>query len=66
MESLTVECLRCGSTRSADRLAWRRIETGECPRCGYVGWAASAELNERVRRALRDHPVERRRLFVVA
>jgi hypothetical protein len=31
---------------------------GHCPRCDYVGWAASDELTEDERRALRDVPVE--------
>jgi hypothetical protein len=38
----------------------------ECPRCGYVGWAESSELSELERRALRDRPLERRRLHAVA
>lgn len=34
---------------------------GHCPRCGYVGWAFSDDLDEDERRALRDVPVEFRR-----
>jgi ribosomal protein S27AE len=67
MESRTVECLRCGSTRSTDRAAAaHHLEAGECPRCGYVGWAETSELSESTRRALRDRPLERRRLHAVA
>jgi Zn ribbon nucleic-acid-binding protein len=67
MESRTVECLRCGSTRKTDRRrAAHHLETGECLRCGYVGWAESSELSESARRELRDRPVERRRLHAVA
>jgi len=39
------------------------LTTGECPRCGYVGWARPDDLNERSRRALRERPLDRRRLL---
>ena len=65
METLTLECLRCGETRQATRNPWRRMQTGECPRCGYVGYATAGELTEGGRRALRDRPLERRRLYAV-
>jgi len=61
MEPLTVECLCCGAERTTEGR-----EAGECPRCGYVGWAASRELTEAERCALRERPVERRRLHAVA
>jgi len=56
-----VECLSCGETR---RVAPSRnhLQVGECPRCGYVGWAVTGELTELTRRELRDRPLERRRL----
>jgi ribosomal protein L37E len=60
METLTVECLRCGDKRDVEH-----HREGECPRCGYVGWAPTAELNEYVRRALRDRPPEIRSLRVI-
>jgi hypothetical protein len=53
-----LECLRCGDTRE---VAGR--DTGECPRCEYVGWAPVADLSEKLRRVLRDRPPERRRLY---
>ena len=61
---MTVECLRCGAARTAEPRAPRH-DAGECPRCGYVGWAASSDLDERLRRALRDRAVEKRRLHAV-
>jgi Zn ribbon nucleic-acid-binding protein len=61
MESLVVECLRCGSHRQADPAPLRTTDS-ECHRCGYVGWAAAANLSEHERRALRRRPLERRRL----
>jgi len=61
MESLVVECLRCGSHRQADDSPLRKASP-ECHRCGYVGWAPVADLTERDRRALRARPLERRRL----
>jgi hypothetical protein len=64
MESLVVECLRCGSHRQTDQTPLRKVSP-ECPRCGYVGWAAVAALTERERGALRARPLERRRLRLV-
>ena len=64
MESLVVECLRCGSSREAETQPspLRQVASPECPRCGYVGWAPVNALSERERRALRERPLERRRL----
>ncbi|HKI93123.1 MAG TPA: hypothetical protein VJ986_12550 [Gaiellaceae bacterium] len=64
MEAFTVECLRCGTTRPARRTVWRHVESCECPRCGYLGWAPSADLSETERRTLRERSVEHRRLRV--
>jgi hypothetical protein len=61
MESLVVECLRCGSHREGDRSPLRKAHQ-ECQRCGYVGWAPVGDLSERERRFLRERPLERRRL----
>jgi hypothetical protein len=60
--SVTVECLRCGERHELARAETGWLQEGECPRCGYVGWAESASLSERNRRALRDRPVEARRV----
>jgi len=59
MSPLTVECLQCGHPRDHSR----RSGAGECPRCGYVGWAPAGDLDERTRRLVRDIPLERRRLI---
>ena len=62
-----VECLNCGERREAQRNRVRSVvTTDECPRCGYVGWAATADLTEPARRLLRDRPLSRRRLLIVA
>ena len=61
MESLVVECLRCGSHRQTEASPLRKADA-ECNRCGYVGWAPVTALTERERRALRRRPLERRRL----
>jgi Zn ribbon nucleic-acid-binding protein len=63
MESLVVECLRCGSHRQADGYPLRKANP-ECPRCGYVGWAPAGDLTERERRVLQARPLERRRLRI--
>jgi len=66
MESTTVECLRCGETHQLASGPWRQLQSGDCPRCGYLGWAPIESLSEPERRALRDRPLERRRLYAVA
>jgi hypothetical protein len=65
VESLVVECLSCGELRHVLPIPWRRMDPDECHRCGYLGWARSVELNELMRRALRDRPLERRRIYAV-
>ena len=62
MTPSSLECLACGKRRSAVDSVHSHLATGECPRCGYVGWAPATDLTEFTRRALRDRPVERRRL----
>ena len=57
-----LECLACGARRSATADTHSHLATGECPRCGYVGWASASDLSEFTRKALRDQPVELRRL----
>ena len=60
MATLTIECLSCGERRSDLHVQ------PTCPRCGYVGWARSDDLDERMRRVLRERPPELRRIRVVA
>lgn len=38
-----IECLACGTVRLVEGQAGE--ETGECPRCGYLGWASVADLD---------------------
>lgn len=45
-----IECLACGATRIAFGIA--RLEAGECPRCHYLGWSYSDELDGSVRRLI--------------
>jgi Zn ribbon nucleic-acid-binding protein len=60
---VTVECLGCGERRRVDEdNPTAHLGAGECPRCGYVGWAQPSDLSELVRRSLREFPPERRRL----
>jgi hypothetical protein len=63
MATLRIECLGCGQVRVLDAPPGRRVEEGECPRCGYVGWATSASLDETLRRWIRTRPLGRRRLY---
>jgi hypothetical protein len=52
-----VECLNCFHPRQSPAV--------QCPRCDYVGWAWSTELDADVREELREHPPARRRLRLV-
>jgi hypothetical protein len=54
MQVSVVECLNCGQRR--------KNSDGECPRCSYLGWAFVHDLNETLRRRLRDRPPADRRL----
>jgi hypothetical protein len=66
MASHKVECLRCGASRSVSDDGRHRVDAGECPRCGYVGWALPVELSEATRRRMRRFPPDRRaRLYAV-
>ena len=60
MSLFTAECLRCGDPRELPPGPSHGEARGECPRCGYVGWAYSIDLTERTRKLFRDLPVERR------
>ena len=63
MESLVVECLRCGSHRKLGPNPLRQANP-DCTRCGYVGWAPVNALSEDERRVMRGRPLERRRLRI--
>ncbi len=58
---LAVECLNCGCRRTIIGSSLHAMGAGHCPRCDYVGWAASDALSEDDRRALREFPLELRR-----
>jgi len=60
MESIVVECLRCGTSRVARRDIFKHLESPECPNCGYLGWAPMLELTDAERRVLRAHPLDER------
>jgi uncharacterized protein (DUF2461 family) len=60
IERIRVECLGCGEARTVPGSGAVRLDPGECPRCGYVGWAPSSELTEPMRRRIRERPIARR------
>jgi hypothetical protein len=64
LAQLEVECLGCGATRNVVRVG-HEIEPGECPRCGYLGWADPTSLSEQSRRALRERPPATRKIFAL-
>jgi Zn-finger nucleic acid-binding protein len=57
-----VECLRCGARHELVRSPWRQLQSGHCPRCGYVGWADTGALDEPARKVLRERSSEGRRV----
>jgi hypothetical protein len=52
-----VECLQCGERREQPEQP--------CPKCTYVGWAWVGELDEALRRLLRERPPVARGMRVV-
>ena len=64
VDTRVVECLNCGETRRISSAPSRPSDPNDCPRCGYVGWAEAASLTETLRRALRERPVETRRMHI--
>jgi hypothetical protein len=60
-----VECLRCGALRYVRAEVAETGGHGECPRCGYLGWASPSSLSDSERRVLRLRPPERRHLYAI-
>jgi hypothetical protein len=60
VDSVRIECLGCGEARAVAAPASHKLDAGECPRCGYLGWAHSTALTEPMRRRIRERPVDRR------
>jgi hypothetical protein len=50
-----IACLACGETRVVFG-----VETGECPRCHYLGWTYSDELDGSTRRMILNRAFARR------
>jgi Zn ribbon nucleic-acid-binding protein len=50
VDSLVVECLRCGTSRVSRRDIYKHLETPECQHCGYLGWQPILEVTESDRR----------------
>jgi uncharacterized paraquat-inducible protein A len=48
--STKIECLACSATRLVSGIG--HAETGECPRCHYLGWTYSDELDGSTRRLI--------------
>ena len=44
MDTLMIECLRCGDVRQVPTPDGAKVDAGECHRCDYVGWALVADL----------------------
>jgi len=65
MATKLVECLNCGAPRRHDAHASRPVQTDECRRCGYVGWAEAETLTEALRRTIRETTLDRRRTPLV-
>jgi|RhiMethySRZTD1v2_1073278.scaffolds.fasta_scaffold408001_2 hypothetical protein len=65
VERFAVECLCCGQRRIVAPRNPTVMQVGECPRCGYLGWAPSAVMSERARGAVRARPPAERRLRAV-
>lgn len=47
---IQIECLACGAKRVAAGIG--HAEIGECPRCRYLGWTYSDDLDGATRRLI--------------
>jgi hypothetical protein len=59
VERRQIECLACGAVRPAS--GTRALELGECPCCGYLGWAYADELDRETQRLIMNGQLARRR-----
>jgi hypothetical protein len=66
VDSLVVECLRCGTSRVAYRDAFKHLESPECQHCGYLGWAPVLEVTGDDKRRPRVRKLSELRLTSVA
>lgn len=66
MESLVVECLRCGTSRIARRDVFKHLETPECQHCGYLGWQPLLEVAANDKHRPRGRKLSELRLTSVA
>jgi hypothetical protein len=64
VQTRVVECLNCGATRRISAAPSRPSDPNECKKCGYVGWAEAESMTEALRRAVREAPLERRRVHL--
>jgi hypothetical protein len=60
-EEREVECLACGARRRVAGLS--HGEVGECPSCGYCGWAEPADLTNPERDSLHRELYVRREFY---
>jgi hypothetical protein len=66
MSTQGIACLRCGILRIVRSGHGHRLEPGDCPACGYVGWATPRELAATARERLPESdPRERVHLHLV-
>jgi hypothetical protein len=66
MESLVVECLRCGTSRVARRNVFKHLEKPECQNCGYLGWMPLLEVAGDTNRRRRPRRLSELRMKSVA
>ncbi len=53
-----IECLACGAVRVT--FGTGLAETGECRRCGYLGWTYSEDLDSTTERMIMNGALARR------
>jgi hypothetical protein len=66
VESLVVECLRCGTSRVARRDVFKHLDNPECQHCGYLGWAPLLVVTGGDKRRRRPRKLSELRLTSVA
>ncbi len=66
MEPLAVQCLRCSTSRIVRRTVFNRLDSPECPTCGYLGWTPVLEATRAAGRGRRIRSRAELRLTSVA
>ena len=55
---IAIQCLSCGAHRNTN--GTHSADTGECPRCGYLGWTYTNKLDATTAKMIVNRKLARR------